>query len=441
MKKRLFAFFCALTLLAGALPAASALEGEAVRAADTLTALQLVNGSYDVEAPATRAQAAVLLVRLAGLESAARATSAGHEDFRTAPDWARYAIAYGARQGWITSTTGQNFQAERTVTADAFCAMLLRMLGYSDKNGDFSPSDAARFAQHIGLVSRSYEGELTRGEVFQIMRDALPFSYRDGSATVIQRLVSAGVCSQATAGALGLLDRELTAREAADRHTAAVFCMNVYETQRSVEKDTPSSNSSGFFIDETGLAVTNYHSIEDSVHAVAVLSTGETYPVESVLYYDTGIDIAVIQVSRTSLEGKTTLGFAALELVGTRDARPGDVVYTLGNPLGLGLAVSSGIIGSTDRKVDTYTLPCVVNTADISHGSSGGALLNIYGQVLAVTTGAYTRGNNMYIGVPVDPVMEADLTANRWTLEEVKEIEAAKAAAAEREAGNTRQGG
>lgn len=429
MKKRLLAFFCALTLLAGALPAASALEGEAVRAADTLAALNLVNGSYSVNDPATRAQAAVLLVRLAGAEQAARATSAGHSDFRAAPDWARFAIAYAARQGWITSTTGQGFQAEQPVTADAFCSMLLRMLGYSDQKGDFSPSGAALFAQHIGLVSRRYEGTLTRGDVFQIMRDALTFPYKDGGTTVVQRLVSGGVCTQAAAGALGLLDRELTAREAADRHTAAVFCMSVYETQKEVDAGTSASSSSGFFIDPSGLAVTNYHSIEDGIYAEAALSTGEVYPVESVLYYDPGIDIAVIQVSRTSLEGRTTSGFASLELVGTGDARPGDVIYTLGNPLGLGLAVSSGIIGSTGRQVEGYDMPCVINTADISHGSSGGALLNVYGQVLAVTTGAYTRGNNMYIGVPVDPVMAADLTASRWTLQEVKEIEKAKAEA------------
>lgn len=432
MKKKLPALFCALLILAGTLPGAAALEGEAVRAADTLAALNIVTGSHDVNAPASRAQAIVWLVCLAGEDKAA-ASTAGLPDFRAVSSEARPYVAYAFRQGWITSATGQAFQPESTMSANAFCTTLLRILGYSDKNGDFLSADAARFARHIGLSSRSYQGDLTQGDVFQLMRDALTFPYKDGSGTVVSRLISRGVCTQAVASALGLLDRELTAREVADRYTSALFCLEVYETQKEINSKKPASNSSGFFITQEGLAVTNYHSIEDGIYAEAILATGEAYPVDAVLYYDAGIDIAVIQVSRTSLEGNTAPRFAALEMAGSGDARPGDVVYTLGNPLGMGLAVSSGIVGSTDRQVDSYTLPCIINTADISHGSSGGALLNVYGQVIGVTTGAYTRGNNLYIAVPVDPAMTADLTANRWTLQEVTDIETAKAEAARTE--------
>ena len=80
--------------------------------------------------------------------------------------------------------------------------------------------------------------------------------------------------------------------------------------------------------------------------------------------------------------------------------------------------------------VERYALPCVMNTADISQGSSGGALVNVYGQVIAVTSGAYTYGNSMYLAVPVDPVMEADLTSEGWTLAEVAAIQASAKKAA-----------
>ena len=62
MKAKLLAVFCALTMLLGAVPAAGALEGEAQRAADTLVTLGLIDETGDLTAPATRAQAAVLLV-------------------------------------------------------------------------------------------------------------------------------------------------------------------------------------------------------------------------------------------------------------------------------------------------------------------------------------------------------------------------------------------
>lgn len=428
MKKRFFALLCALVLLMSAVPPVSALEGEASRAADTLAALNIVRGDYALDASATRAHAAVLLVRLAGAEQeAAQQAVTIRSPYYTAPAYARSAIAYAAGQGWITSLSAQAYHPDEAITADAWCAMLLRMLGYSDKAGDFTASGAAVFAQRIGLLSQPLSGQLSRGQLFQSLRDALTFSYKDGSATVAERLVERGIASKATVNALGLLDRELTAREVADRHMAAVFRLDEYDTQKEVKEGTPSGNASGFFITSDGLAVTNYHSIEGAIYATATLSTEETFPVESVVWYDPDIDIAVLLISRTSTDGKAVSAFAYLELAGTSDIRSGDIVYTLGNPLGLGLAVSSGIISATARDVERYALPCVMNTADISKGSSGGALLNVYGHVIAVTSGAYTYGNNMYLAVPVDPVMKADLTVEGHPLEEVIKLEAAKA--------------
>ena len=213
----------------------------------------------------------------------------------------------------------------------------------------------------------------------------------------------------------------------AERYTAAAFHLDVYTRQIELDIDMPMVNASGFFISADGLAVTNYHTIEDSVHAVATLSTGEVYPVQRVLYYDPDADIAVIQISKASRSGHVTSAFAHLDIApsGTRDVRPGDPVYTLSDPLGMGLAVSSGIISATNRDVERYSVPCLMSTADISQGSSGGALLNALGQVIGVTSGAYTYGNSMYLAVPIDPVLSADLTGEGWTIREIKEREAA----------------
>lgn len=429
MKKQVFAFLCALTLLVSAVPTAAALEGDSLLAADTLTTLGLLEAGsdYALDKPATRVQAAVLLVRLAGAEQAA-AKDVWISGFTDVPAWADAAVTYAAHQGWISGVTNTEFKPNSAVTANAWCAMLLRMLGYRDKDGDFTVSDAAAFAQRIGLVSRAYDGAMTCGDLFETAQDALTFSYKDGSGTVAARLAAQSAAAKAAVNALGLLEGTLTARQAADRHMAAVFCLDTYEKQKEIDAKDPAANASGFFISADGLAVTNYHSIEDAIYATATLSTGEVYPVESVVYYDPDIDIAVLRVSRTSTVKKTTSAFACLELAGVADVRPGDEVYTLGNPLGLGLAVSAGIVSAVDRDVDRYALPCVMNTADISKGSSGGALLNVCGKVIAVTTGAFTYGNNMYLAVPVDPVLEADLTAEGMTLAEVAKTERAKLA-------------
>lgn len=416
MKKRIVAFVCALLLL-GSL-SAGAVEGEAARAADILTTLNLLDTfpDQDLDAPATRAQAAVLLVELAGAQSAAE-----HDlwisGFRDVPAWAETAVTYAAHQNWISGVTVTTFRPDDPISADGWCTFLLRMLGYSDKEGDFTVSGAAVFAQHIGLISRSYSGALTQADLFEIAVDALSFPMSNGM-TVIEHLVEQGVCTRSAANAMGLL-RVSDARQIADRYMSAVFCLSSYHTDREVYENTPASNASGFFISSDGIAVTNYHTIVDSIYAVATLSTGESYPVESVLWYDSDMDLAVLKIARKSTTGISTSAFASLELAGTSDIRAGDTVYTLGNPLGLGLAVSSGIISATARNVERYSQPCIMNTADISQGSSGGALLNEKGQVIAVTSGAYAYGNNMYLAVPVDPIMTLDLTGPGVTLAEI----------------------
>ena len=392
MKKRLLSALCAVMLLICAVPMASAQTGDAARRADALTVLHLLSEdpSRDLTKPATRAQAAVLLVRLAGGEKKPD-TDGWFAGFRDVPDWARTAVNYANRRGWISGVSNVQFDPNGHLNADAWCAMLLRMLGYSDKTGDFEISDAAAFAWRIGLTGRQLTGILSVGDLAEAIYDALDFCYKGTETTVLSRLMDFGVCTASAANALGLLNKDYIARQLADRYLSAAFQLSLYETEEQVHDEVSSADASGFFISADGLAVTNYHSIEDS-----------------------------------NQSRRTTSAFNHLDLVGTADIRPGDPVYAIGNPLGLGLAISSGIIGSTAHELDRYALPCIVNSADISRGSSGGALMNAHGQVIGVTSGAYTYGNNMYLAVPVDPVMAADLTVSGWTLKEVKAIEAAK---------------
>ena len=179
-------------------------------------------------------------------------------------------------------------------------------------------------------------------------------------------------------------------------------------------------SGSGFVIGSNGSSsyiLTNYHVIDGVSDIKVFFSDGKSYDA-TLVGGEKENDIAVLKIDVGNLQ-TVTLGDSDQLVVG-------EPVYAIGNPLGLGLAISSGIIGSTAHELDRYALPCIVNSADISRGSSGGALMNAHGQVIGVTSGAYTYGNNMYLAVPVDPVMAADLTVSGWTLKEVKAFEAAK---------------
>lgn len=407
MKKRLFSLICALTLLLGAVPSAAALEGEALRAARTLVSVHLMDSVPSAAAlknPATRLQATELLVRLSGVTASARDVSAQE---------------YAVKQGWVTVTGGQ----QDPIPTAEFCASLLRQLGYPVENG---PA-AVLFARRIGLTGQDYDETLTVGNLAQLVQDALVFPDAGGTP-IAQKLVDGHVCTQAEIQKF--FPEELTARQVADRHMSAVFRLDTYYLEKHYEDNVNDNGGSGFFITSDGLAVTNYHTIDGAVRATANLITGEVFDVESVLYYDTEADIALLRVSRTTRDQKTTTPFFAhLELAEEPEVRRGDKVYTMGVPLGLTHAISDGIVSATNHKVQNYSFPCVINTADISHGSSGGVLLNVYGHVVGVTTGAYSAGNNLYISVPLIPIQEADWTVEGISLEEVTKQVQAKAKA------------
>lgn len=398
MKKRILALLCALTLLLGAVSSAAALEGESRRAAEALASLGLIDSvpsSEVLSADATRLQAVKLLVKLSGADEAKLAL--GPQD---------YAVA----QGWVTVTGGQ----KDPIPTGEFCASLLRLLGYEG----FTDANAALFARRAALTFRDYGETLTLGDLYQLVLDALTYPGKDG-VSIAGRLTEEGRCSQEQVEAL--FPEELTARQVADRHMAAAFRLDVYYTEKAYRAQRRSNGGSGFFVTADGLAVTNYHTIEDAVQATVTLITGETFPVEKVLFYDPDVDLALLRISRTSVDKTEVPFFSRLEIAEEPALRRGDPVYALGAPLGLTLAISDGVVSATDHEVQKFGFPCIVNTADISHGSSGGALLNALGHVVGVTSGAYEAGNNLYISVPLTPILEADWTAEGITLKEVRE--------------------
>ena len=349
MKRKLLAVLCALALCISLLPSAAALSGEERRAANRLRGLGLLEGTVSLADAPTRSQAASLLSALTGKTTAFPAEDAG------------------------AAVTANN------------C---------------------------IGLTTQDYTtGSFTQGDLCEVLSDALTFPRRDDSGSLLDSLLDAGTVSWAQAAGLGLLNEELTARQIYDRCSAAVFQLDFwkYNSKKPPEDTSPDSTSSGFFLDESGIAVTNFHSIEYAIRGVATLVTGEQYEVTEVMYVNKKADIAILRISRTSLDGKTTSAFAHLDLPETDDVRAGDAAYAIGCPLGLGLAISDGIISDASRPVDRYQLPCILSTGSISQGSSGGALLNAYGEVIGITSGAYVYGNEMYLAVPLVPALETDL--------------------------------
>jgi S1-C subfamily serine protease len=157
--------------------------------------------------------------------------------------------------------------------------------------------------------------------------------------------------------------------------------------------DKPIAQGTGFLISLDGVIVTNYHVIKEGNKAIVKFSDGTVLPVDGVLAADKVRDLAVIKI-----HGKT---FRTLTLGNSDRVQVGEEVVAIGNPLGLELTVSNGIVSGlrTDKEAGGKFLQI---TAPISPGSSGGPLFNMLGEVIGINTMYLEGGENLNFAIPIN---------------------------------------
>lgn len=141
---------------------------------------------------------------------------------------------------------------------------------------------------------------------------------------------------------------------------------------------------SGVILNEDGYIVTNAHVLDSEGYHDVQTSDGSTYPAK-IIGRDSKTDIAVLKISGTGLS-PATLGNSDEVLVGEQ-------VIAVGNPAGLSNTVTDGIVSAVNREIRSdstgFEMKCIQTNADISPGNSGGALVNMYGQVIGITSSKY----------------------------------------------------
>ena len=154
-----------------------------------------------------------------------------------------------------------------------------------------------------------------------------------------------------------------------------------------------SSLGSGVIVDaENGLILTNHHVVENAYEIKVTLNDGRELQAE-ILGRDPDTDVAVIQVSGE--------GLSALPLADSSRLRVGDFVVAIGNPFGLGQTVTSGIVSALGRSgLGIESIEDFIQTdASINLGNSGGALVNLRGELVGINTAIYGAGNRGSIGI------------------------------------------
>ena len=169
---------------------------------------------------------------------------------------------------------------------------------------------------------------------------------------------------------------------------------------------TSAASGSGFIISSDGYILTNYHVIDDADSITVSLFDGTTYDA-ALIGYDESNDIAVLKLDADNLSPV---------ILGDSDhLNVGDQVLAIGNPLGeLTFSFTSGLISAMDREVtlsSTVTMNLIQTDCAINSGNSGGALFNLYGEVIGVTNAKYSSSSsseasidNIGFAIPINSI-------------------------------------
>ena len=186
--------------------------------------------------------------------------------------------------------------------------------------------------------------------------------------------------------------------------------------QNELEETT--SVGSGIIFEQTDdvlYIVTNYHVVEDATTLSVGFVDDEVYEAE--LYgTDEDNDLAVLKVSLDDLSADTRAAIS-VALFGDSDSlRVGEQVVAIGNALGYGQSVTTGIVSALNRSISTGTdaqgntvqSTYIQTDAAINPGNSGGALLNMDGEVIGINTAklASTEVEGMGYAIPISDVTD-----------------------------------
>jgi serine protease Do len=154
----------------------------------------------------------------------------------------------------------------------------------------------------------------------------------------------------------------------------------------SVSAAMPSANTqpdikgyvgSGFVIDPSGVIVTNYHVVENAFEITIMFSDGTRLP-GKVVSASRLADLALVQVEAGH-------PLPAAHWGDSDKLQVGDQVFAAGNPFGIGLSVSAGIVSGLNRDIQDSPYDDFIQTdATINHGNSGGPLFDMQGNVVGV---------------------------------------------------------
>lgn len=169
------------------------------------------------------------------------------------------------------------------------------------------------------------------------------------------------------------------------KHQSADSKLQAVQAEARAITPVGSGVGTGFVIDALGIICTNRHVTDGGDEIYVTLSDNTRLPAE-LIYRSPDIDLSLLRVHTPKPLTPITFGDSDTMVQGTQ-------VIAIGNPLGLGGTVTSGIVSARDRDIHETALDSFMQIdASINPGNSGGPLFNLQGQVVGMNTAFFSVG-------------------------------------------------
>ena len=201
--------------------------------------------------------------------------------------------------------------------------------------------------------------------------------------------------------------------------------MSVQEVQSffgGTQQQESTSVGSGIIIGQTDselLILTNNHVVEGNEKLTVSFVDNESVEA-NVKGTDSTKDLAVVAVKISDVKDSTMDEIAVATMGDSSKLEVGEQVVAIGNALGYGQSVTSGIVSATERTLDGYEVGTLIQTdAAINPGNSGGALLNSNGEVIGINTAKVATDSVEGMGYAI-PISDASDTIQNLMNQETK---------------------
>lgn len=256
-------------------------------------------------------------------------------------------------------------------------------------NGSENECENKNFSNALGSNSRNYNVNAVRNSNQQQNRDNRQKNNQEPSKIVIKIPRHEGHDAHAAATRQNrnpiqpaASSAELAFEDLALRASSIVM-IAIHDKSGKIV-----GSGSGIMVGRDGYILTNNHVTCGSYYSVRIEDDDTAYKTEELIKYNSVLDLAVIRIDRQ---------LQPLPIYqGRKPLVRGQKVVAIGSPLGFFNTVSDGII-SGFRKIDNVDM--IQFTAPISNGSSGGAVLNMQGEVVGIVTLGFDEGQNINLAV------------------------------------------